>query len=119
MDESQASCRDLYQCSCPELDALVAVNKGAGAIGSRLTGAGWGGCTVSLVREGDVAGFIEKVCVCVWVGETPGGGGRILLLLLWRMPSFRACPVSDWGPIAAPLTLSPPPTHTRAPHPRR
>ncbi|KAL4860073.1 Galactokinase [Chlorella vulgaris] len=61
MDESHASCRDLYDCSSVELEALRQVNKAAGAIGSRLTGAGWGGCTVSLVREGDVDGFIEKV----------------------------------------------------------
>jgi len=40
MDASHASCAQLYQCSCPELDALVKVAKGAGAIGSRLTG-GW------------------------------------------------------------------------------
>ncbi|KAK9826693.1 hypothetical protein WJX74_010258 [Apatococcus lobatus] len=61
MDESQASCRDLYHCSCAELEALIAVQKKAGALGSRLTGAGWGGCTVSLVREGAVEAFIRAV----------------------------------------------------------
>ena len=48
MDSSHASCRDLYDCSCPDLDRLVAVTKAAGALGCRLTGAGWGGCVVAL-----------------------------------------------------------------------
>lgn len=59
MDASHASCRDLYQCSCPELEELVAAAKKGGAIGARLTGAGWGGCTVSLVRAADAAAFVE------------------------------------------------------------
>ena len=59
MDASHASCRDLYQCSCPELEELVAAAKARGALGARLTGAGWGGCTVSLVRAGDAAAFVE------------------------------------------------------------
>ncbi|KAF2863688.1 Galactokinase [Piedraia hortae CBS 480.64] len=51
MNETQTSCRDLYQNSCPELDKLCALAREAGAYGSRLTGAGWGGCSVHLVPK--------------------------------------------------------------------
>lgn len=61
MDASHASCRDLYECSCRELDELVEVAKGAGAIGARLTGAGWGGCTVSLVQGDQVGPFLQAL----------------------------------------------------------
>jgi len=50
---SQASMRDLFEVSSPELDALVAIATGVpGVIGARLTGAGFGGCTINLVRRG-------------------------------------------------------------------
>ncbi|KZT53529.1 galactokinase gal [Calocera cornea HHB12733] len=61
MNESQESCSGLFDCSCAELDALTRLAREAGAYGSRLTGAGWGGCAVSLVAEPDVPAFIEKI----------------------------------------------------------
>ncbi|GAP86026.1 putative galactokinase [Rosellinia necatrix] len=49
MNETQASCRDVYECSCPEIDDICRIARAAGSYGSRLTGAGWGGCSVHLV----------------------------------------------------------------------
>lgn len=61
MDGSHSSCRFLYECSCPELDEVVALSKEGGALGSRLTGAGWGGCAVSLVSNDKVEAFLQKL----------------------------------------------------------
>lgn len=62
MTDSHNSLRDDYQVTGPELDALVsAALTVEGVLGSRMTGAGFGGCTVSLVREGKVDIFKEKV----------------------------------------------------------
>jgi len=51
--ESHESCRRLYECSSPELDTVVAAAKRAGALGARLTGAGWGGAAIVLVNKTD------------------------------------------------------------------
>ncbi|MFD2670383.1 galactokinase [Marinicrinis sediminis] len=62
MNESHASLRDLYEVSCKELDVLVeAAQSMEGVLGSRMTGAGFGGCTVSLVHEKHIAEFIEHI----------------------------------------------------------
>ena len=51
--ESHESCRRLYECSSPELDTVVSTAKRAGALGARLTGAGWGGAAIVLVNKTD------------------------------------------------------------------
>ena len=62
MNVSHVSLRDDYQVTGPELDTLVEEAwKIPGVIGSRMTGAGFGGCTVSIVEEGAIDGFLQKV----------------------------------------------------------
>ncbi|KAH9416059.1 N-acetylgalactosamine kinase [Dermatophagoides pteronyssinus] len=79
MIESHESCRDLYECSSPQLDELVALALENGAIGSRLTGAGWGGCTVSLVYEENAQDFETILSKnCKFVCRTNPSGGAII-----------------------------------------
>ena len=60
--EGHASCRDLFENSAPEIDFLVATAVGLpGCIGSKLTGGGWGGCSVNLVFQEAVPQFIREL----------------------------------------------------------
>ena len=62
MNASHVSLRDDYQVSCDEIDVLVEEAwKVPGVIGSRITGGGFGGCTVSIVKDDAVEDFKEKV----------------------------------------------------------
>ena len=62
MDGSHLSLRDDYQVSCHELDRMVDLARAVpGCDGARMTGAGFGGCTVNLVRVGAVSAFVETV----------------------------------------------------------
>ena len=65
MAESHASLRDDYEVSCCELDLLVeladSIGRAGGVYGSRMTGGGFGGCTVSLVETGSVDGIGQKI----------------------------------------------------------
>jgi len=94
MNASQKSCGELYDCSCEELDELCRLARAAGSYGSRLTGAGWGGCSVHLVPK-DKAEAIKKVWVEEYYGkmelseekllgaivETEPGSGAVLFRL--------------------------------------
>ncbi len=62
MYEAHASYRDDFEASCKEADILVELAaKEPGCIGARLTGGGFGGCTVNLVEQEYVSGFIENL----------------------------------------------------------
>lgn len=62
MHESHASLRDDFDVSTPELDLLVDLaSQTERVLGARLTGAGFGGCTVNLVRDGEIQDFRSEV----------------------------------------------------------
>lgn len=88
MNASHASLRDDYAVSIPEMDALVAAaQRVSGCYGSRLTGAGFGGCTVSLVDVNAVERFRHEVAAAyleatgrtttIYVTHASDGVGRI------------------------------------------
>lgn len=60
MNQSHDSLKDNYEVTGLELDALVYEGrKLPGVIGTRMTGAGFGGCTISIVRKADSANFMN------------------------------------------------------------
>lgn len=62
MRESHNSLRDLYEVSCRELDVMVDSAEGLpGFCGGRMTGGGFGGCTVNLVREENAESFAKQI----------------------------------------------------------
>ncbi len=72
--ESHESCRRLYDCSAPELDLVVATARRVGALGARLTGAGWGGAVLLLVdrrREARVIAAVQRAFLRAFGREPP------------------------------------------------
>lgn len=83
MNASHDSLRDLYEVTGHELDAMVAAaRKVPGVLGSRMTGAGFGGCTVSLVHQDSVERFIADV-------------GREYEAETGLVPEFYVCDIGD------------------------
>ncbi|VDN87789.1 unnamed protein product [Brugia pahangi] len=66
MTESHNSCKELFECSCNKLDEVENCLRN-GALGARLTGAGWGGCAVALfdIKQSDLE-------VLFWSGPASG-----------------------------------------------
>lgn len=86
MAASHRSLRDDYEVSCPELDTMVDLaNRAEGVYGARMTGGGFGGCTINLVKADHVEQFTKDVCQGyeratgiaseVYVCSTAGGVG--------------------------------------------
>jgi galactokinase len=81
MDESHASLRDLYEVSCDELDLVTERARAHSAcFGARMTGAGFGGCAIALVRRSAAHDFTRHVASAtraVFVAR-PQAGARLL-----------------------------------------
>jgi galactokinase len=70
MAEAHASYSHDFEASCKEADAMVELAQDLpGLIGARLTGGGFGGCTINLVEQSDAAGFVEKLAEA-YTGQT-------------------------------------------------
>jgi galactokinase len=61
LSASHTSLRDDYEVTVPELDAAVDAAVGAGALGARMTGGGFGGCIIALVRATETRGIADAV----------------------------------------------------------
>ncbi|HWX93304.1 MAG TPA: hypothetical protein VNY29_11795, partial [Terriglobales bacterium] len=62
MRESHRSLRDLYEVSCRELDLMVEAAEGLpGYCGGRMTGGGFGGCTINLMRADNAQEFAAQI----------------------------------------------------------
>ncbi|KAE9553073.1 hypothetical protein FO519_003706 [Halicephalobus sp. NKZ332] len=72
MNASHESCRDNYECSCPELNETVQKCLDAGCLGARLTGAGWGGCVVALLDSSEKEKVSAKLDVLFWSEPSSG-----------------------------------------------
>jgi galactokinase len=85
---SHESMRDDYEISCKELDIMVSLaEKIEGVLGSRMTGGGFGGCTVNLVHKDAVANFQKEIAAAylsatgiapqIYICDAADGAGRV------------------------------------------
>ena len=94
MNASHASLRSGYMCSCAELDAQVEIARRSGSLGSRLTGAGWGGCCVHLVPADRVESVLHALRT-EYYGRFNLSAAQLDDALFTTQPSRGACIVID------------------------
>ena len=80
MDESHRSCARDYEISCYELDHLVDLMRKAGALGARLTGAGFGGFAIGLVRRDRQQQVCDALEREFYAKRGPVGAGHLLVV---------------------------------------
>ena len=89
MNESHEGLRFGYEVSCPELDLLADGARGLpGVLGSRMMGAGFGGCTINLVREAELPGFLTEMA---WIYRRSLG----------KEPLIHVCRLTDGTQVVA------------------
>ncbi|CEP63541.1 galactokinase LALA0_S08e04852g [Lachancea lanzarotensis] len=96
MNASQKSCDELYECSCPETDEICKIARANGAYGSRLTGAGWGGCTVHLVPRSKV-NEVTQALVEQYYAKRDMNGQTFDDVILVSRPALGSCIVDGLG----------------------
>jgi len=88
MESSHASLRDDFEVSCEELDLMVRLaRENRGVYGARMTGGGFGGCTINLVQEAHVEQLRAKVAAGyervtgrmpeIYISSAADGAGRL------------------------------------------
>ncbi len=96
MRDSHRSLRDDYEVSCKELDLMVEVAAAQpGLIGARMTGGGFGGCTINLVECAAVSDFRRKVAAAYSsktgltpeIFVSPATGGALQIVVLENKPA--------------------------------
>jgi galactokinase len=108
MNDSDASLRIDYEVTSRELDALTRIARSLpGCYGARMTGAGFGGCTVNLVQQAELEAFCEALLQNyaaetgiqgeVYISASAAGAGAITLLKnrlrkKSEEPYFEVCP---------------------------
>ena len=75
--DSHASLRDRLEVSCPALDQLVEAAMASGALGARLTGAGFGGCAVVLSRRGELEKVRRRLIERFYAGVAARGAAPV------------------------------------------